>query len=164
MLAAISHTEGLDSIHQSHEDSYMTNCIFCDIVVGKGSASTVYEDEMCVAFMDIRPITPGHVLVVPRKHAASLSEIPAETGGHLFKVGQRIAAALRESPIHCDGVNLYLADGAAAGQEVFHVHLHVIPRYGGDGFRLVRPPDSYSIRSEIELGIAAEQIRLALET
>ena len=142
----------------------MTNCIFCDIVSGQGDASIVYRDDACIAFMDIQPVTTGHVLVIPREHATNLSELPAETGGHIFKVAQQIAAALREGPVRCEAVNLFLADGAAAGQDVFHVHLHVIPRYAGDGFRLIRPPDSHGIRPRIELDIAAEQIRLAIET
>lgn len=142
----------------------MKRCIFCDIVSGKADASIVYEDDVCIAFMDIQPITTGHVLVIPREHATNLSELSAETGGHIFRVAQQVAAALRESPIHCEGANLFLADGAAAGQDVFHVHLHVIPRYAGDGFRLIRPPDSHGIRPRIELDIAADQIRLAMET
>ena len=142
----------------------MTNCIFCDIISGKANASTVYEDKVCVAFMDIEPITTGHVLVTPREHATNLSELPPETGAHIFRVAQQVAAALRESSIHLEGTNLFLADGAAAGQDIFHVHLHVIPRYAGDGFRLIRPPDSHGIRPRIELDVAADQIRLAMET
>ena len=142
----------------------MASCIFCNILSGKIDASTVYEDDLCVAFMDIQPITTGHVLVIPGEHAAGLADLLAETGEHMFHVAQHIAAALRKSPIRCEGVNLFLADGAAAGQEVFHVHLHVIPRYAGDGFRLIRPPDSSGVRPRIELDIAAEQIQLAMET
>jgi histidine triad (HIT) family protein len=142
----------------------MKRCIFCDIVSGQGDASIVYRDDACIAFMDIQPVTTGHVLVIPLEHATNLSELPTGTGEHIFKVAQQTAAAVRESPIRCEGVNLFLADGAAAGQDVFHVHLHVIPRYAGDGFRLIRPPDSHGIRPRIELDIAAEQIRLAIET
>jgi len=141
----------------------MTNCVFCDIVSGKANSSIIYQDDVCIAFMDIQPITTGHVLVIPVKHSTNLSELPAETGAHLFQVAQRVATALRESRIRCEGVNLFLADGTAAGQEVFHVHLHVIPRFAGDGFRLIRPPSSYGLRPRMELEIAAEQIRLAME-
>ena len=111
----------------------------------------VYQDEVCSAFMDIQPVNPGHTLVVPNLHAASLAGLDARTGGHVFGVAQRIAAALRaaaqEGELRCEGVNLFLADGEVAGQEVFHVHLHVIPRFAGDGFGFrfgpaygVRPP------------------------
>ena len=86
--------------------------------------------------MDIRPVTPGHLLVIPKIPARSLAELDPVIGGKLFQVGQRLAAALRESEVRCDGVNFFLADGVTAGQEVFHVHLHVIPRTPGDGFGL----------------------------
>ncbi|WP_067704598.1 HIT family protein [Nocardia jejuensis] len=110
--------------------------IFADIVAGRAPASKVYEDEDVLAFMDIRPVTPGHLLVIPKVQARSLAELDPALGGKLFQVGQRLAAALRESEVGCDGVNFFLADGVTAGQEVFHVHLHVIPRTPGDGFGL----------------------------
>ncbi|MGW5108248.1 HIT family protein [Nocardia sp. NPDC004123] len=116
--------------------------IFSDIVAGRAPSSKVYEDEDCLAFMDIRPVTPGHVLVIPKTPARSLAELDPALGGKLFQVGQRIAAGLRESEVHCDGVNFFLADGITAGQEVFHVHLHVIPRTPGDGFGLRARPTS----------------------
>ena len=85
-------------------------------------------------------MTPGHLLVVPRSHAEGLADLDAETGAQLWRVGQRLAAALRRAPIRTDGVNFFLADGAAAGQEVWHVHLHVIPRWRGDGVKLGYKP------------------------
>ena len=118
----------------------MGSCVFCDIVAGKAPASIVHRDERCVAFMDIRPVTAGHLLVVPLAHAASLADLDPTDGGHLFVVSQDLAAALRKSGLQADGVNLFLADGEAAGQEVFHVHLHVFPRFEGDGFGLRLPP------------------------
>lgn len=116
--------------------------IFSDIVAGRAPSSKVYEDDDVLAFMDIRPFTPGHLLVIPKVPARSLAELDPEVGGKLFQVGQRLAAALRESEVNCDGVNLFLADGVTAGQEVFHVHLHVIPRTPGDGFGLRGRPTS----------------------
>jgi histidine triad (HIT) family protein len=112
----------------------MDTCIFCGIVARKGPASIVFEDERCLAFMDIQPVNPGHLLVVPKNHAASLAALKPDTGAGLFRVAQQLAAALRASEIRTEGVNFFLADGEVAGQEVFHVHLHVIPRYAGDGF------------------------------
>lgn len=123
--------------------------IFAEIIAGNAESSLVYEDELAVAFMDIRPFTSGHVLVVPRKQARSLAELDPETGGHLFVVGQKIAAALRATDPRCAGVNFFLADGEVAGQEVFHVHLHVIPRTTGDGFGLRAKPTSPQ-RSELD--------------
>jgi diadenosine tetraphosphate (Ap4A) HIT family hydrolase len=133
--------------------------IFSDIVAGRAPASRVYEDHDVVAFMDIRPWTPGHLLVIPRTPARSLAELDPAVGGKLFQVGQRLAAALRASEVGCDGVNFFLADGITAGQEVFHVHLHVIPRTPGDGFGLRGTPRS--ARRE-DLDYLAGSIRAAL--
>ena len=135
-------------------------CIFCGIVSGKAEASHVYQDERVIAFMDIRPVTEGHLLVIPRAHGASLSTLDAEDGAQMFRVAHRLAAAVRGSGMRCEGINLFLADGEAAGQEVFHVHLHVLPRYKGDGFGLRMPPD-YRVRPRAELDAAAARITRA---
>jgi len=139
----------------------VTDCLFCGIVAGDVESSRVYEDEHVVAFMDIRPVTRGHTLVVPRRHAASLAELDPEDGAHVFRASMAVAAAIRRSTIPSEGVNLHLADGEAAGQEVFHVHLHVVPRFAGDGFGLRFPPD-YRVRDRAELDEAADMIRSAL--
>jgi diadenosine tetraphosphate (Ap4A) HIT family hydrolase len=115
------------------------SCVFCEIIAGRTPASIVHRDEQCMAFMDISPITPGHLLVVPLAHASSLADLDTTTGGHLFVVAQKLAGAIRKSGLKADGINLYLADGEAAGQEVLHVHLHVFPRFAGDGFGLRLP-------------------------
>jgi histidine triad (HIT) family protein len=114
----------------------MSSCTFCAILEGELPASLIRQDEHCAAFMDIQPVNKDHVLVVPRRHAASLAEMDPDDGTATFGMAQRIAAALYRSGIRCEGVNFFLADGVAAGQEVFHVHLHVIPRFTGDGFGL----------------------------
>jgi histidine triad (HIT) family protein len=95
----------------------------------------VYEDETCFVFMDIHPVNAGHLLIVPKVHATDLSDLPPETGGRMFQVAQKMTAALTNSGLRCEGVDLLMAHKSAAGQEVFHAHLHVIPRYRGDGFR-----------------------------
>lgn len=133
-------------------------CLFCRLTRGEGELSVVHEDERVVVFMDIQPVVRGHLLVVPRAHASSLAELDPEDGAELFRAAQRAAAALRNSPLRCEGVNLFLADGEAAGQDVFHVHLHVIPRHAGDGFGL-RLPDDYSIRPRAELDETAAALR-----
>jgi histidine triad (HIT) family protein len=114
----------------------VSDCIFCRILAGELPGTFVYRDEQCAAFMDVQPVNPGHLLVVPTRHAAYLAELDAPAAGRMIQVAQRLAAALRGSGIRCEGVNLFLADGAAAMQEVFHVHLHVFPRFVGDGFGL----------------------------
>lgn len=96
----------------------------------------MYEDDVVLAFMDIRPVTPGHLLVVPKDHATHLAELPPKTGERIMRIAMDLAAAIRRTDLRSDGINLFLADGAAAGQEVFHVHMHVLPRFAGDGFGL----------------------------
>lgn len=140
----------------------MEDCVFCNIVKGKGSESLVYSDEKTIAFMDIQPVNPGHVLVVPKAHAAGLSDLDEETGAHVFKVGMRVANAIKRSGIKCEGVNLLLSDGRAAFQEIFHVHLHVIPRFEGDNLR-ISFGRKYGVRPErTELDMIAAKIRNAL--
>jgi diadenosine tetraphosphate (Ap4A) HIT family hydrolase len=131
-------------------------CPFCGIIAGELTASRVYEDDHVVAFMDVRPLTLGHLLVVPRAHAASLEDLNEDPGTRVFAVAHQLARALRNSAVPCEGVNFFLADGVAAGQEVFHVHLHVIPRTPGDGFRLKARPRT---PGREELDATAERVR-----
>jgi histidine triad (HIT) family protein len=109
--------------------------------------------------MDIQPINAGHVLVVPDEHATSLADVPEDTGARIFRVAQQVTSALYGSGLDCEGVNLFLADGEAAGQEVFHVHLHVVPRFEGDGFGLRFGPDYANVPDREELEEAAKRIR-----
>ncbi|WP_406403050.1 HIT family protein [Streptomyces uncialis] len=111
-------------------------CVFCAIARGEVAASRVFEDEWVIAFMDLQPVTPGHLLVVPRSHAEGLEDLPEDIGVRIWAVAHRLGRALRLSGLRCEGVNLFLADGEAAFQEVFHVHLHVFPRFKGDPFRI----------------------------
>jgi histidine triad (HIT) family protein len=134
-------------------------CVFCRIVAGTAPASVVYSDDVAIGFADIRPATRGHLLVVPRRHAARLTELDPADGGHVFRVAQQLAAALYRSGLRCDGVNLFLADGEVAGQEVFHVHLHVIPRWRGDGVRLRA---DFGAPSRQELDEVAAAVRAGL--
>jgi histidine triad (HIT) family protein len=127
----------------------LSSCEFCEIVAGRSPASVVYRDEDCIAFMDLRPVTAGHLLVVPIEHATHLADLDPTEGQVLFALAQRLTAAIRRTSLKPDGVNLYLADGEAAGQEIFHVHLHVIPRYRGDGFGL-RLPAGYGPHADRE--------------
>lgn len=123
----------------------------------------MYQDEQVTAFLDIQPLNPGHLLVVPNDHAAFLADLDPDVGGHLFRVGQRLANALHHSNLRCEGVNMFLADGEAAMQEVFHVHLHVFPRYTNDGFGLTFGPHYWTKPPRAELETAAQQIRMVLK-
>jgi histidine triad (HIT) family protein len=141
----------------------MADCVFCRILAGELPASIAYRDERCVVLMDIQPVNPGHLLVIPVRHGAHLADIDGETAAHLMRVGHRAAAALRESGVQCEGVNFFLADGEAAMQEVFHVHLHVFPRYRGDGFGLTFAPRYHTTRPErAELDALAQSLHQIL--
>jgi histidine triad (HIT) family protein len=131
-------------------------------VKGKAPASKVYSDEKVLAFMDAQPVNSGHVLVIPKVHAARLSDLDEEVGGQMFKVAMRVGAALRGSGIKCDGITMHLADGEAASQDVFHVHLHVVPRFRGDGFGIRFGPH-YGLKPDRkELDKNAEKIADAM--
>ena len=135
----------------------MDECVFCEIIAGRSPVSTYYEDDAVLGFMTIGPVTTGHAMIAPKRHAAFLSELDEDTGRHIWTIAQRTAAALRASALRCEGVNMFLADGEAAFQEVFHVHLHVFPRYKGDSFQLVA--DWATRPSRVELDLAADQIK-----
>ncbi len=138
------------------------SCIFCQILSGAEPASTVYRDRLCVAFMDIQPVNPGHVLVIPNEHATHLEDLKEKTGGHLFRIAMRIAAAIRKCGVQCEGVNIFLADGEAAMQVVPHVHLHVVPRFRGDRLRIQVKDELSRKPARFELDQLAENIRECL--
>ena len=141
----------------------MAYCIFCQIVEGILPSSNVHEDEIFLAFMDIQPVNPGHILVIPKAHFVDLTDLPAYTGAHLFQVAQRIVLGLPKTGIKMEGANLFLAHGEAAGQEVFHVHLHVIPRFASDGFGFRFGPNYSNLPERHELDAIATQIKKQLE-
>ena len=134
-------------------------CVFCEIVAGREEASAAYEDEHVVAIMDLNPVNPGHLFVIPRVHVASLEALDEGLGAHLFQGAHRLARALYRSGLPCDGINMFLADGAAAFQEVSPVHLHVVPRTHGDSFPIEA---DWRQRDRTELNTAAEQVRQGL--
>lgn len=136
-------------------------CIFCRIAAGQAPASVVYRDEHTMAFMDIAPAARGHVLVIPLRHAPTIWDLDEQEAGRLFGVAVRLAGWIRKA-LNPAGLNLLQSNGEAAGQVVFHFHLHLIPRYGGEeGLRFrLRAPDS-PLPSREELEAVAEQIRRA---
>ncbi|HSV68410.1 MAG TPA: HIT family protein [Mycobacteriales bacterium] len=126
------------------------DCVFCAIVAGQAPASIVYADDRVLAFCDIEPFTAGHTLVVPCRHAASLSDLDGADAARMFEVGCKLVAAVR-AVLGCPGVNLLLADGPAAWQTVLHSHLHVIPRWGRvDRLRLVAKGRRRPDRAELD--------------
>jgi histidine triad (HIT) family protein len=141
----------------------MHDCIFCAIVKGDLPASVVYRDYLCTAFMDVKPVNTGHVLIIPNDHVVYIADLDEDVGAHLFRVAQRIAMALPRSFVQCEGINMFLADGEAAGQEVFHLHLHVFPRYHGDQFGFLWSSSIDHIPERDELDAVAENIKKALD-
>jgi histidine triad (HIT) family protein len=113
-------------------------CSFCDLIHGAGEVSMCYEDADVVAFMDVQPVNAGHVLVVPRKHFEGFDDIPHALAMHLFEVVMEIVPVVKQVA-GADGMNVVVNSGAAAGQGVFHYHVHVIPRRPDDGFDLPLP-------------------------
>lgn len=108
------------------------DCIFCKIVRGELPSKTIYEDDDFRVILDLKPVTRGHALIIAREHADNLYELPEETAGKAMILARRLAGVLREK-LHCDGLNLMQNNGEVAGQTVSHFHLHMIPRYEGDG-------------------------------
>lgn len=135
-------------------------CVFCQIVAGEQPASYVYEDADVCAFMDIRPVNSGHVLVIPKAHAENLADVRDDVSAAMMRTVNLAVQGLRRCGVRMDTFNLFLADGPAAGQEVPHAHLHVIPRYEGDGWRLVIEYGSeWAQRPRNELDELAGRIR-----
>ncbi len=139
------------------------SCIFCRIVRGEAPGHLVWQDEMVAAFMDIYPSSRGHVLVVPRRHAVTVWDLTAQEAGAVMQAAWRIAHALRRV-LQPAGLNLLQSNGAVAGQQVFHFHLHLIPRYGGEeGLRFrLRGPDAETPSADALAELAA-RLRGALE-
>jgi histidine triad (HIT) family protein len=110
----------------------MPDCIFCKIAAGRIPCVRVFEDDVLLVFMDIGPLAAGHVLLVPKKHYELLSDMPPEEAAH---VGSKLPALVRavRAAVGAEGVNLLQNSGRASGQEVMHVHFHLIPRRPGDG-------------------------------
>lgn len=110
----------------------MENCIFCQIVKGDIPAKKIYEDEHHLAFLSVGPASPGHTIVIPKKHTATFAELEASEATDLIKIVQKLAIEIK-AKLHADAFNLGLNNGEIAGQVIPHVHWHIMPRYKNDG-------------------------------
>jgi histidine triad (HIT) family protein len=119
----------------------MADCIFCKIVAGQIPCTKVYEDATVLAFMDINPISPGHTLVIPKKHYEAIGEMSAEEAAALFRPVPSLAAAVKGA-LGAEALNVLQNNGRAAGQAVAHLHVHLIPRWTGDGLGFHWPAKS----------------------
>jgi histidine triad (HIT) family protein len=134
--------------------------VFCEILRGDSEASFVHQDDTVVAIMDIQPITRGHMLVVSREHAVLMSDLNETVAMRAFRVARQLASVVRQT-LGAGGVNLFVADGEIAFQDVPHFHVHVIPRYANDGFGLTFPATYNQPPSRAELEAIAAAIRTA---
>lgn len=133
------------------------DCLFCKIIRGEMPSYKVYEDEKTLAFLDIFPVNPGHTLVVPKNHSHNIFDITPEDWAAVAESARKISLAI-EKALGCDGVNIAMHNREHAGQQVPHPHLHIIPRYEGDGLKLM-PQRRYR---EGEAEPVAEKIRATL--
>lgn len=134
------------------------DCIFCKIANGQIPTTTVYEDELFRAIMDISPAKKGHVIILTKNHFDNIYELDEESGSRLLLVASRIAKAMKKG-LCCDGVNLLQNNGEEAWQSVFHLHMHIIPRYKDDELVFPWPHEEYK---EGEAAKYAERIKANL--
>lgn len=123
-------------------------------------AVKIFEDDKILVIMDKKPITKGHALIIPKRHSEYLTEATEDVLGEMFKMAKKVGIALKGSKLGCKGINYFLADGAEAGQDIFHVHLHVIPRYRKDGFYMHMPRNYEDETSLGELERIASKIQI----
>jgi histidine triad (HIT) family protein len=116
----------------------MADCVFCKIVAKQIPATVVHEDEHTLAFMDIGQVNPGHVLVAVKKHAENIFALDDAQAAAVFRAAAKVARAIR-SAFEPEGLSVYQANGAAAGQTVMHLHIHLVPRHDSDGMALTWP-------------------------
>lgn len=137
----------------------MSNCILCMLREEKIEVTKVYEDDKVTAILDIQPINPGHILIFPNECNQYVVDVDDETLKHMMIIAKRMNKAIRDSSLKCEDVNFFMADGVSAGQEIPHCHLHVFPRFKGDGFGLKFPNDYTNKPERSELIQVAEIIK-----
>ena len=128
----------------------MENCIFCKIIRGEIPSNTIYEDDEFKVILDASPASKGHALILPKEHYADIYEIDEKTAGHAMQLAKKLAKHMTDV-LKCDGFNIVQNNHEIAGQTVFHFHMHLIPRYEGDGVGLTWKPGELSdeVRDEI---------------
>lgn len=138
----------------------MNDCVFCKIINRELPASIIYEDDKLFAFLNNYPITEGHVCVLPKQHYPTLRDTPENLTIDVVKLLIRIEKALWNIGIPCEGTNIIQNNGEAAGQDVFHIHFHVVPRVDNDGFEInFEHPEAK--REKLE--VLSQKIKLELE-
>ena len=131
------------------------NCIFCKIANGEIPSRTIEENELFRVVLDVGPATRGHALILPKEHCRNLYDLPEETASEVLKMAKKIALKMKDK-LHCDGVNLVQNNEEAAGQTVFHFHMHVIPRFSNDNQNIGWKPGQPTAE---ELDAVAEELK-----
>ncbi len=131
------------------------DCIFCKIANGEIPAATIYENSDLRVILDVAPANRGHALIIPKEHFKDIFDIDAVSAGKVFSLATEVARAMKDV-LHCDGLNIVQNNGAVAGQTVFHLHLHLIPRFEGDSVHVGWEPGSSTPE---ELQTLAKEIR-----
>lgn len=138
------------------------NCVFCRIIGGEEMVSLVHEDERTIAFLDIQPMSRGHMLVVTKDHYPTLFDLPEELAAHCLAVARRLAPGLQKA-MGAEALNVFSANGSAGGQDVMHFHLHLIPVREDEPFLLQLPMADAPIPLRSELDITAARISRAIQ-
>ena len=133
------------------------NCVFCRIIRGDEMVSVIHEDDEVLDFLDIQPLHPGHLLVVPKEHHRDLFQVPEQLAARAFETARRLLPGLRTAT-GCRAVNLFSPNGADGGQDVFHFHLHLIPVPQGHPFPLQLPDPAAAVPTRSELDVMAARI------
>lgn len=136
----------------------MNNCIFCKIINREAPSSIVYEDDIVIAFMDIQPVNQGHTLVIPKKHYVTMNDCDEETAKHLISIVKKLNPQIAKAS-EAKGIFNAVMNGEEAGQEVFHLHFHIIPRFHGDGFGFYFPKEYKNLPERSSLDEMADKIR-----
>jgi len=119
----------------------MSDCIFCKIANGEIPSATIYEDDKFRVILDLSPATAGHALIIPKAHFRNIFDLDDNTAAELFVLAKKVACAAKKA-LNCDGLNIVQNNEEIAGQSVFHFHMHIIPRYAGDGQKILWNPGS----------------------
>jgi len=131
------------------------SCIFCKIVQKQAPSSIIYEDDYVMAFLDIRPVNEGHTLIIPKEHYADIFDTPSELLGKVHQVTKKVAVAVKQA-VNVDGISIIQQNGRAANQDIFHLHVHVIPRYTGEK---VKPFHELQTTTQSQLDQTATKIK-----
>lgn len=150
----------MSSAESTRDITFLNDCVFCSIAQGQAEADVIAEADSWIAFFPLEPATPGHTLVIPRTHVRDLWHVDPTISETLLHATIHLGNAILRA-LNPDGMNLITSSGSAAEQTVFHLHLHLVPRWADDGFGSIWPPEGTPLNSRAKEGLA-DRIRDAL--